>query len=531
MAAYDAVVVGAGINGLVAAAELAIAGWKVALVDERDRLGGFIASDELTLPGFVHDTFSSWHPLFMAGAAYASLGPDLHRHGLEYCNTDGAVTASVSDRGIVVAQRDPGATAETLQEPADRDAYAQMLADMEVWAPHVFGALGSEMTAPALLRIGASALRHLHRSGFDDLLRVSVQSGRAYCRERFVGREVDQLWSPWLLHAGLSPDHASGGLMFPVMAFSMHGLGLPVVQGGAANFVAAFERLLAEHGVDIYLGDAVTRIEVSDGRATGVVVGGSRLEARRAVLASTSTGDLYERLLPADAVAASGRMAASRHRPGRGAMQIHVALDAPLAWSDNRLDTVPLIHVTDGSDSTGVACAQAEAGLLPAEPTVVVGQQCQLDPSRAPDGKSTLWIQLQEVPFAPRGDAAGAIETDGSWSEAVVKAYVERVLDRIAAHAPGLRTSVLQVEALPPTALQAANRNAVGGDPYGGAAELDQSLLWRPGTRGGHATRIGGLHHIGAFTHPGPGLGGGSGHLVAQQLLRKPLLARITGGK
>jgi phytoene dehydrogenase-like protein len=311
------------------------------------------------------------------------------------------------------------------------------------------------------------------------------------------------------------------------MAFSMHGLGLPVVAGGAGNFVVAFERLLAERGVDVHLGAEVTAIEVRAGRAVAVEAGGRRLAARRAVLASTSTADLYERLLPSVAVGTDGRQAVRRHRPGRGAMQVHVALDAPLAWTDSRLDEVPLVHLSDGAGTTGVACAQAEAGLLPAAPTVVVGQQCRLDPSRAPAGKATLWVQLQEVPYAPTGDAAGDIDTDGSWSDAVVKAYVDRVLDRIAAHAPGLRASVLAVEALPPTALQAANRNAVAGDPYGGSAELDQSLPWRPGTRTGHATGVAGLHHIGAFTHPGPGLGGGSGHLVADQLLRRPLAARL----
>jgi len=202
-------------------------------------------------------------------------------------------------------------------------------------------------------------------------------------------------------------------------------------------------------------------------------------------------------------------------------MQIHVALDQPVAWADPRLDVVPLVHVTDGSDSTAIACAQSEAGLLPAEPTVVVGQQYVLDPGRSPEGRATLWIQLQEVPFRPRGDAAGVLEANGEWSPQLVDAYVERVLGRIDTHAPGLTSSVLKVEALSPAALLAANRNAVAGDPYGGAAELDQSLLWRPGGRTGHGTGVSALFHIGAFTHPGPGLGGGSGHLVAQQLLKR----------
>lgn len=407
----DAVVIGAGINGMVAAAELADAGWPVVLVDAREKLGGFIASDELTIPGYVHDTFSSWHPLFVGGPAYGALGQALHQRGLEYVNADGTVTASVSERGVIV------------------------------------------------------------------------------------------------------------GLMLPVMAATVHGIGLPVVKGGAGQFVAAFERLLADRGVDVRLGAAAERIEVAGGRVVAVQVAGQRIVARKAVLASTSTGELYERLLAPEVAPPKGRFAARSRRPGRAAMQVHLALDRPLRWSDSSLDPVPLVHVCDGAGSTGIACAQAEAGLLPAEPTIVVGQQTLLDPSRAPSGAGIAWLQLQELPFVPRGDAAGAIDVADGWSQSVVEAYTNRVIDRIERFASGLRTSILGVHALPPTALLAENRNSVAGDPYGGAAELDQSLRWRPGTGTGHRTGVGGLWHIGAFTHPGPGLGGGSGHLVAQQLL------------
>ncbi|MDN5758984.1 MAG: FAD-dependent oxidoreductase, partial [Tomitella sp.] len=284
---YDAVIIGAGINGMVAAAELAGAGWRVALVDEHDRIGGFIASGELTLPGYTHDTFSSWHPLFVSGGGYTELGADLHRHGLKYRNADGAVTAAVSERGTVIAQRDAAAAADSFEQAADRDAYLSMLAQMDAWGPTVFGALGSEPGMRELLGLAGATWRRLHGVRVRELARTGVQSGRAFTRERFAGWEVDQLWTPWLLHAGLGPDHATGGIMLPVMAATMHGFGLPVVDGGAANFVRAFEGLLAERGVDLVLGQRAEAITVTGGRADAVVVGGLTLRARRALLAST----------------------------------------------------------------------------------------------------------------------------------------------------------------------------------------------------------------------------------------------------
>lgn len=515
----DAIVIGAGINGLVAAAELAGAGWSVALIDEQDRVGGFIASEELTLPGYVHDTYSSWHPLFMGGAGYATLGAELHRHGLAYSNTDAAVTASVSKLGSAIADRSIESTAARFEHAQDADAYVAMLQQFETWAPHVFGALGSELRRRDIAKLGAGVARRLRVAGALELARVGLQSGRGLVRERFAGWEVDQLWSPWLLHAGLNPDNASGGVMLPVMAFSMHALGLPVVTGGAGNFTAAFSTLLEERGVVTRLGAPVEHITVAGGRATGVEVAGETWTARRAVIASTSTGRLYGELLDAADVTASGQRAKALHRPGRAAMQLHLALDRPVAWADERLDLVPLVHVSDGAGSTGVACAQAEAGLLPSAPTVVVGQQSILDPSRAPEGAATLWLQLQEVPFSPSADAAGLIDTDAGWSESVTNAYVDRVIARVEEFAPNLSSSILKVTAINPVDLRAANPNAVEGDPYGGAAELDQNLIWRPGSGTGHLTGVRGLFHIGAFTHPGPGLGAGSGHLVAQRLL------------
>jgi len=188
-----------------------------------------------------------------------------------------------------------------------------------------------------------------------------------------------------------------------------------------------------------------------------------------------------------------------------------------------------LVHLSDGSASTAIACAEAEAGLLPRRPTVVVGQQHVLDPSRVPEGAAALWLQLQEVPFAPVGDAAGELDTSGGWTPSLAGGFADRVLERLASHAPGVRELVLGVDVITPVDLRARNANAVGGDPYGGSAELDQSFLWRPlPSAGHHRTPVPGLWHIGASTHPGAGLGGVSGYLVAQRLTAEPRpLARL----
>ncbi|HEY4281341.1 MAG TPA: NAD(P)/FAD-dependent oxidoreductase [Conexibacter sp.] len=523
--AVDAIVVGAGINGLVAAAELAQAGWSVALVDRNDEPGGFIASGEVTAPGYTHDTFSSWHPEFVTGGAYAVLGEALHGHGLRYLNAEGFVTGTVRrDGSAVLAHRDPQQTVEQFADPADRAAYLAMLRRIEQAIPSIGGLLGAELHSAQPLahvaRIARSGgLRH-GREELEGWLRDTVTSGRGWCRREFSGDEVDALWTPWLLHSGLSPDHASGAVMIPLFAFTLHAAGLPIVEGGQARFVAAFRALLDSHQAQVITGEPVERILVEGGRAVGVATASRTLRATRAVIASVAPEALYTELLPAGAVGEPVRDAARHYRPGRAAMQIHVALSAPPAWRDARLADVPLLHLGEGAASTAIACAEAEAGLLPREATVVVGQQSVLDPGRVPDDAATLWIQLQEVPFRPLGDAAGEIPAEGAWTTGVTDAYVRRILDRIDAHAPGLHDKVVAVRALTPEDLLARNPNAIGGDPYGGAADLDQRLLWRPFPQAAsHRTPVDGLWQIGAATHPGPGLSGASGHLVAQSLL------------
>jgi phytoene dehydrogenase-like protein len=206
---------------------------------------------------------------------------------------------------------------------------------------------------------------------------------------------------------------------------------------------------------------------------------------------------------------------------GKGNMQIHYALKSAPQWHDPELGKVALLHLTPGLDGVSKAVNEAERGMLPAEPTICLGQPTAFDPSRAPDGKAILWMQLPEAPRHIKGDAAGEIAApaDGRWTESVREAYADRVERLLSRHIPDFASLVLGRRCYSPADLEAMNVNLVGGDPYGGACTIDQFFLWRPLRAGAnHDTPVKRLYHIGASTHPGPGLGGGSGFLLASAL-------------
>ncbi len=246
------------------------------------------------------------------------------------------------------------------------------------------------------------------------------------------------------------------------------------------------------------------------------------------MIANVTPSELYGRLL-ADRGRTVAR-AGARFRYGRSEMQIHFALSEPARWrGDERLGETAIVHLTPGLDGVSRAVGEAERGLLPAEATIVCGQPLTIDESRAPAGKGLLWIQLQELPWRVRGDAAGELDVgEGSWSEELREAYADRIQTRLGSRIENLDRSILRRCVLSPADLQRANPNLERGDPYAGALSLDQNFLWRPFPgRPGHRTPVDGLWQIGASTWPGPGLGAGSGTLVADALLRPSASERL----
>jgi len=512
-AEHDALIVGSGINSLACAALLARGGWSVLVLEREDELGGAVRTAELTEPGYLHDVFSAWHPLWVGGAAHAELGAELAERGLEYVNTDLPTATLFPDGEAAFLLRSTEANAQELgpEWPGVVESFAAN-ADL------AFGVLGTELWSRDGLKLALRAYRRLGRRGLVGFTGNVLSSSRDWLTSTFASERAHGLLAPWVLHTGLGPDAAASGFMTQVIGFAVQEGGMPIPRGGGARLVDALVRLIADRGGACETGRDVEKVLVRDGAAAGVrLAGGAEVLARRAVIANVTPTQLYGRLLDGH-----GDLA-RRFRFGRAEMQIHFALSEPPRWEgDERLARTAIVHLTPGLDGVSRAVNEAERGLLPAEATVVVGQPLTMDPGRAPDGAGLLWIQLQELPWRVKGDAAGELDPgDGAWTEELRERYADRIQARIARHAPNLESAIRKRVVLSPADLQAANVNLHHGDPYSGSLALDQNLLWRPlPSRPGHRTPVKGLWQIGASTHPGPGLGAGSGTLVAKRLLR-----------
>jgi phytoene dehydrogenase-like protein len=219
--------------------------------------------------------------------------------------------------------------------------------------------------------------------------------------------------------------------MVKVIGFALEAAGAPIVKGGAQNLLGAFEKLIADQGGCIRTSADVEGIELdAQGKATRVrLADGQILTAGRGIICSVAPEQLYKRFLKDQPLPEHVSMGLSRFRYAKGNMQIHYALSAPPRWKSPELAKVALLHLTPGLDGVSRASNECERGLLPAVPTICVGQPTAIDPSRAPEGKAILWLQLPETPRVIKGDAASevAVAADGKWTEAVREAYADRI--------------------------------------------------------------------------------------------------------
>ncbi len=521
---YDAVVIGAGHNGLVSAIRLAEAGWSVCVLERAERAGGAVRSGELTLPGVEHDTYSTNHNLFLASPFYADHKDALERHGLRYAVSDRPFANAFPGGAALRVVQDTERTLEGLRAHDERDAegWARLDALFERLAPMLFGLYAAPVPSLHDPRAGLTVARLLGsgRRDLGALSRILLSSTRDLVEEHLHTPEAQALLACWGLHLDFGPD-VSGGALFPFLeCFSDQRAGMAVVEGGAQRMVDALEAVLADAGGELRTRAEVVRVEVAGGRATGVVLAdGERIGARRAVVACTTPGALAGRLLDGAPSQPQAAAQAAGFRHGPGTMMVHLALDGPVPWAaGGDLDEYAYVHVAPYLGDLARTYAASVDGRLPAEPLLVVGQTTAVDPTRAPAGTHIAWVQVRTLPAVPAGDEAGELG-GGSWDE-LGPAYAERVLDKLERYAPGVRARIRGQAVLTPADLERANPNLVGGDSLAGSMHLRQTFALRPHPAwAGHRTPVDALWLTGASTWPGGGLNALSGDHAAAAVL------------
>ena len=521
MSEFDAILVGAGHNCLACAAHLGAKGWKVAVFERNQAVGGAVRTAEYTLPGFRHDFGAMNMSLFAGSAFHRKYANELKSHGLEFVPVADCFASAFPDGRWFGVSNDLEKTAARIAafSKADADTWRRLIAAFPGEAQHLFRLLGSPMTARALTGFAWGAWRKKGTGGLLAMARLLLSSPRDWLDENFESAHVKATLGAWGMHLDAAPD-IPGGAVFPYLeSMANQRFGKVIGKGGADTIIRALKGMVEASGGKIFTGAEVTELTTTSGKATGVrLASGETHTARRAVIAGVAPRALGK-LLPGGSGDASFDRAMRRFRYAPGTMMIHLALDDLPDWrAGAELRQFAYVHLGPSLDAMALTYQQALAGLLPAEPVLVVGQPTAVDPSRAPAGKHVLWVQVRMLPAEISGDAAGEIAAD-HW-DAVKERYAERVLDIIERYAPGLRAKILGRAVFSPIDLERENPNLVGGDQICGSHHLTQNFLFRPAT--GYArwnTPVAQLHLVGAATWPGAGTGAGSGFLLAQQLV------------
>jgi phytoene dehydrogenase-like protein len=520
---YDAVVVGAGHNGLAAAVELAKKGWSVAVVEANAEPGGAVKTREVTLPGFRHDLCAMNLSMF-AGSAFFNANKDaLFAQGLGIVPASDCFASVFRDHSYLGVSTDLEKTVAGIASLSQKDAQAwrDLLAGFGEDAPYIFGLLASPMPSLAAAKVVWKAWRQKGTGWVYDTMRLLLASPRDFLDARFESPKLKAMMAAWGMHLDFPPDVA-GGALFPYLeSMANQAFGMVIGQGGADTIIKAMAGVLKANGGELLLGSPVEAIQQDNGRASAVRLADGRvLRARKAVIANAHPQLVFGKLLAKEPARAAFDAKIEEFRAGPGTLMVHLALNSLPDWrAGEALKRFAYVHIAPDMEMMSKAYAEAAAGLLPVEPVLVVGQPTTLDSSRAPHGKHVLWIQTRVLPAEIRGDAKGEI-AGRNWDE-VRDAYADRVLDILEGYAPGIRSKILGRAIFSPNDLERENPNLIGGDNLSGSHHLDQNFLFRPvAGYSRYKTPVKGLYLCGASTWPGAGTGAGSGFMLAKMLAR-----------
>ncbi len=464
----DAVVVGAGPNGLAAAIELARHGLDVLVVERAEEPGGGARTAAMPLEGFVHDVCSAVHPL-AAGSPFLS-ALSLHEHGLRWIHPGAPLAHPLPGTAAAVLERSLDATAEGLGRdgPAWRGLVGPLAERWEALAPDLLAPLHVPRHPLALARFGTRALRAA----------TSVAS-------RFRTPRARALFAGLAAHAFLPLDASPSAAVGIVLGAAGHAVGWPFPAGGAGALAKAMVGALEARGGTVVTGAEVERLDA--------------LPPSRAVLLD---------LTPRQALAVAGgrlpdgyRRTLERYRYGPGAFKVDFALDGPVPWTDQACEGAGTVHLGGPLEEVAAAEQAPWDGRVAERPFVLLAQPSAFDPSRAPPGRHVVWAYTH-VPHGFRGSVADAIQA------------------RIERFAPGFGERVLLRVERSPAQAEADNPNLVGGDINGGVQDLGQLFARPAGVLDPYATPAEGLYLCSASTPPGGGVHGMCGFHAARSALR-----------
>jgi phytoene dehydrogenase-like protein len=467
--ATDAVVVGSGPNGLSAAIVLAGAGRRVTVLEGSETIGGGCRSEELTLPGFVHDTCSTVHALALASPFLSRL--PLAEHGLELVHPDAPLAHPLDDGSAVLLERSVDETADGLG--GDADAYRRLFEPL----------VG---TAPELMREILGPLRPpRHPLAMARFAPVALRSAVGLARSRFEGQRARALLAGCSAHSMLSLSSPASAAFGVVLMLSAHQVGWPVARGGSQRLADALAAHLRSLGGEVETDRWVESIDELAGFGTTLLDVTPRQLLR---LAGSRLPPGYARRL-------------TRYRYGPGVFKLDWALDGPIPWTAQEVARAGTVHVGGTLEQIAASEQAAVRGEHCERPFVLLVQPSLFDDTRAPAGKHTAWAYCH----VPHGSTRDMTET--------IEAQVERF-------APGFRDQIAARSALNAADVEQRNPNYVGGDINGGSQDLRQ-LFTRPVARPvPYSTPVEGLYICSSSTPPGGGVHGMCGYWAARAALR-----------
>ncbi|HEX6465831.1 MAG TPA: NAD(P)/FAD-dependent oxidoreductase [Terriglobales bacterium] len=465
--AADAIVVGAGPNGLAAAIVMAQAGCSVNLLELASSVGGGARTAALTLPGFRHDVCSSVHPLAAGSPFFLSL--PLHKYGLEWIHPSAPLAHPLDDGSAVMVERSVEKTAALLGR--DGPAYSQMAGPLARYWKELSADLLAPPHWPAhpllMARFGLSGLR----------------SARSFAAGKFTEEPARALFAGMAAHSMLPLDWAATASFGLVLMLSAHAIGWPFPKGGSQAISNALAACLEDLGGKIVLNHRVESLD--------------DLPPARAILCDVTPRQLLA--MASDRLPSWYRKRLARYRYGPAAFKVDWALNGPIPWSASECARAGTVHL--GGTLAEIAAAESDvhSGKHPEKPFVLLAQPSLFDPTRAPQGQHTAWAYCH----VPNGSSFN---------------MAERIETQIERFAPGCRSRILARSGISPTEYELYNPNMIGGDINGGLQDLSQLFL-RPTARM-YSTPATGVYLCSSSTPPGGGVHGMCGYFAAQRALR-----------